>query len=260
MLEQVIKTHYDKVCTIVSRGKTIGFAEGYDLELKRLVSYKFIQATIYVPRAVFNLDVFDMIKNNQEYPFDLLNSEGIMVLKNCWFSGYKSIFILDKLQIVEGSFCVGEMCKNTYRVYLDQGQGSSNPVECFSLDEALEEATSVWGEGCVSIEKPDGSWHEFPENWNVAPLLSFITFKDSENLNPKQEHLLKIWKQNPKLKRFISGLEKRPETFSNVYSEIKELDDSAIPLLFNSLTWGLFHIITWNSCSALPKNWKDLIK
>jgi hypothetical protein len=57
-----------------------------------------------------------------------------------------------------------------YKCWMTQGQGCGEfPDAIFdTLEEALNEARSAFGEGSMGIQLPDGSWHEFDDKeWNM---------------------------------------------------------------------------------------------
>ncbi len=142
-------------------------------------------------------------------------------------------------------------CK--YEVWMTQGQGCGEKpdAECDTLADALEVAAEMFGEGSVGIKLPDGSWHEFGEEWNRPIKVTLLRMR-KDRLNPKQEWLLKQW-YDAAGKRVVQSLQHGAHVFQEAFLWLEDSpknrkDDKvmepefSICLFLNSLTWGLFDI------------------
>jgi len=139
-----------------------------------------------------------------------------------------------------------------YKVWLTQGQGCGEKpdTECDTLDEALDEAASMWGEGSIGVELPDGSWYDFGDDWE-RPVITLLRMR-KDGLNPKQRWLLKQWLQfgeagEKPARWLVERFQKGAHTFQSVLSALADLvrrshADEAQRLFCSSLLWGLFDI------------------
>ncbi len=131
-----------------------------------------------------------------------------------------------------------------YRIWMTQGRGCGEQpaAECDSIDEALDIAASMFGEGSVAVELPDGSWHEFGKAWDMPVKVTLLRMR-RDGLNPKQEWLLGQWHQavgdQP-----LKFLGKGAHTFESVLRELERglKHGEAANLFCASLAWGLFDI------------------
>jgi len=134
-----------------------------------------------------------------------------------------------------------------YKVWMTQGQGHGEfpDVECDALDEALQEAASMFGEGSVGIELPNGSWHKFSEEWNMPTRITLLRLR-KDGLNPKQKWLMGKWQEvDVRPKTLIRWLQTGAHTFQDIWLTLttdRIEERQAQKLLFDSLTWGLFDI------------------
>lgn len=118
-----------------------------------------------------------------------------------------------------------------------------------NLEDAIECAMSQWGDGCVGIRMPDGSYYEFPENWNRCAKINIIRLRKGP-LNPKQEYLLKLWKRYfpvMKLEHYVCCP-------SHLWDEIKDCGEAIQQLYIDSLDWGLFEIVDWINGDEMATN------
>jgi hypothetical protein len=133
-----------------------------------------------------------------------------------------------------------------------QGCGELPDAECDTLEEALDVAASMFGEGSVGIELPDGSWHEFGPEWNVHAKVTLLRMR-RDGLNPKQAWLLQQWREAVG-ERIVRSLQYGAHVFQEALLwledalESREGDEVGMAqavstrLFLKSLTWGLFDI------------------
>ncbi len=133
-----------------------------------------------------------------------------------------------------------------YKVWMTQGQGCGEKpdAECDSIDEALDIAASMFGEGAVGVELPDGSWHEFGKAWKMPVRVTLLRMR-RDGLNPKQEWLMAKWQKRLRQSQ-IGVFQRGAHTFGGVFDILQECFGlrrmDAEDLFFQSLTWGLFDI------------------
>ena len=133
-----------------------------------------------------------------------------------------------------------------YKVWMTQGQGCGEfPDAVFdTLEEALDEARGMFGEGSVGIELPDGSWHKFGPEWDMRAKVTMLRMR-KDGLNPKQEWLLKRWQEPGVPGRWlVRSFQGEAHTFQTVLHYLKNMlkPDEAENLFMDSLAWGLFDI------------------
>jgi len=138
-----------------------------------------------------------------------------------------------------------EITEPTYKVWMTQGQGCRKPdAECGTLSEALDIAASMFGEGSVGIELPNGSWHEFGEEWKKPAKVTLLRMRKNE-LNPKQKRLIKEWYSAIGY-GVVKSLQRSAHSFQDIFSWLDEESElkhgEAQSLFFNSLAWGCFDI------------------
>lgn len=133
-----------------------------------------------------------------------------------------------------------------YKVWMTQGQGCGEKpnAECDTLDEALDIAASMFGEGSVGIELPDGSWHEFGPKWDMRAKVTLLRMK-RDGFNPKQSWVMEKWQKRLCASQ-IRVFQRGAHTFQSVFNilaecfELRRMD--AEDLFFQALSWGLFDI------------------
>ena len=137
-----------------------------------------------------------------------------------------------------------------YKVWMTQGQGCGEfPDAVFdTLDEALDEARSAFGEGSIGIQLPDGSWHEFDESWKIPVRVNMLRMK-KDGLNPKQKWLIGKWQEiDVRPKTLVRWAQTRGHTFQDIWHIMttnRMEEHQAQKLLLDSLTWGLFDIFEY---------------
>lgn len=142
------------------------------------------------------------------------------------------------------------MTTGKYKFWMTQGQGCGEfPDAVFdTLEDALNEARSAFGEGSVGIQLPDGSWHKFDESWNMPVSVNMLRMKKGD-LNPKQKWLMKKWREVDTKPKFLIGwLQTGGHTFQDIWHSMtphRMEEHQAQELLFSSLTWGLFDIFEY---------------
>jgi hypothetical protein len=126
-----------------------------------------------------------------------------------------------------------------FKVWMTQGQGCGEKpdADCDTLDEALNIAASMFGEGSVGIELPDGSWHEFGKDWDGPVKVTLLRMRRDE-LNPKQKWLMCKWEAQL-LPAEIRILQRGAHTFKEVWESMRIVTRQ---LFCDSLAWGLFEI------------------
>jgi len=141
-----------------------------------------------------------------------------------------------------------------YKVWITQGQGCGEfPDAVFdTLEEALDEARSAFGEGSIGIQLPDGSWHAFDEEWMAPVKVNMLRMK-KDGLNPKQKWLMSKWQEiDVRPKTLIGWLQMGGHTFQDIWHTMttNRMEKSqAQELLLDSLTWGLFDIFEYHTGS-----------
>lgn len=126
-----------------------------------------------------------------------------------------------------------------FKVWMTQGQGCGErpDAECDTLDEALDVAASMFGEGSVGIELPDGSWHEFGEEWEKPAKVTLLRMR-RDGLNPKQKWLVRKWEAQL-LPSEIRHFQRGAHTFREVWESMRIVTRQ---LFCDSLSWGLFDV------------------
>jgi hypothetical protein len=126
-----------------------------------------------------------------------------------------------------------------YKVWMTQGQGCGErpDAEFDTLDEALQEAAGMFGEGSVGIELPDGSWHEFGPEWDMRAKVTLLRMR-RDGLNPKQKWLMRKW-EIQLLPVEIRILQHGAHTFTEVWESMRIVTRQ---LFCDSLAWGLFDV------------------
>lgn len=150
-----------------------------------------------------------------------------------------------------------------YRLHITQGQGGMVAGEFYSLEDALEAAAENWGEGAIGIEKPDGSWHEFSEDWKMPPKLILMRPRKGK-LNPRQEYVRKQWLDDRYLRQMLHSLEENPLTPGRVLNQLAEIMEdlgggwrAAKDLFSESLDWGIFELFEWQNGWPKPGEYLD---
>lgn len=141
---------------------------------------------------------------------------------------------------------MGEIMDGKYKVWMTQGQGCGErpDAERDTLNEALDIAASMFGEGSVGIELPDGSWHEFSPEWDVRAKITLLRMK-RDGFNPKQSWVMGKWQKRLR-SRQIEVFQHGAHTFHGVFDILAECFGlrrmDAEDLFFQALTWGLFDV------------------
>lgn len=153
---------------------------------------------------------------------------------------------------------------NKYKVWMTQGQGFGAPeAECETLEEAVDEARGMWGEGCVAIEKPDGTYHEFDEEFghesDKLPMMVLLRLRKGP-LNPRQKHLMKKL-SDERMRLVIRQLTEGVMNPAQLLDEMEQAFCLGYPymrvcdihdLFLEALTWGLFEAFEHRAGSPYP--------
>jgi hypothetical protein len=152
---------------------------------------------------------------------------------------------------------MGSQVSGKYKVWCCQGQGDDAPdAEFDTLDEAIANASRWWGDGFTAIELPDGSWHDFGEEWEMPFRLHLLRLRRGP-LNPRQQVLLGKWEENRILRLQVRIMRERAVSMSHLIGVVIDQDwfdgDAGLKLLAESMDWRLFEIVEWDNGGSEPR-------